>query len=179
MGLEGKRRPGQKTRKGITMKITSKHLLIAVLLAVSVGLAYDSMTNYMNPYIAVADVNADPARYTGKSLQVIGTVEPGSLELTNDGSLNFVLLDETGETIKVTYRGIPPNNMEDEGNSVVVLGELDSNGELQSEELLVKCPSKYEGEEEDSGVSHVFLAAMGIAVLGIGYLVITMFYKKS
>ena len=161
------------------MKITSKHLLIAVLLAVSVGLAYDSMTNYMNPYIAVADVNADPARYTGKSLQVIGTVEPGSLELTNDGSLNFVLLDETGETIKVTYRGIPHNNMEDEGNSVVVLGELDSNGELQSEELLVKCPSKYEGEEEDSGVSHVFLAAMGIAVLGIGYLVITMFYKKS
>ena len=161
------------------MKITSKHVLIAVLLAVSVGLAYDSMTNYMNPYIAVADVNANPARYTGKSLQVIGTVEPGSLEYTNEGRMNFVLIDETGGSIKVTYRGIPPNNMEDEGNSVVVLGELDSNGELQSEELLVKCPSKYEGEEEDSGVSHVFLAAMGVAVLGIGYLVITMFYKKS
>ncbi len=55
----------------------------------------------------------------------------------------------------------------------------DSNGELQSEELLVKCPSKYEGEEEDTGVSHIFLAAMAIAVLGIGYLVITMFYRKS
>ncbi len=160
------------------MKITTKQILIAVLLAVSVGLAYDSMTNYMNPYISVTDVKASPSKYIGKSLQVIGTVEPGSLELTNDGSLNFVLIDETGGSIKVTYRGIPPNNMEDEGNSVVVLGELDSNGELQSEELLVKCPSKYEGEEEDTGISHIFLAAMAIAVLGIGYLVITMFYKK-
>ncbi len=160
------------------MKITTKQILITVLLAVSMGLAYDSMTNYMNPYISVAEVAASPSKYMGKSLQVIGVVEPGSLELTNDGSLNFVLIDETGSSIKVTYRGIPPNNMEDEGNSVVVLGELGANGEIQSEELLVKCPSKYEGEEEDTGISHVFLTAMGIAVLGIGYLVITMFYKK-
>ena len=161
------------------MKITNKQILIAVLLAVSIGLAYDSMANYMNPYIAVADVVANPSRYTGKSLQVIGVVEPGSFEYTNDGSLNFVLMDETGGSIRITYRGIPPNNMEDEGNSVVVLGELGANGEIESEELLVKCPSKYEGEEEDSGLSHVFLAAMGIAVLGIGYLVITMFYRKG
>jgi cytochrome c-type biogenesis protein CcmE len=161
------------------MKITTKQILIAVLLAVSVGLAYDSMTNYMNPYISVEEVASSPSKYMGKSLQVIGVVEPGSLELTNDGSLNFVLIDETGSSIKVTYRGIPPNNMEDEGNSVVVLGELGANGEIQSEELLVKCPSKYEGEEEDTGISHVFLAAMGIAVLGIGYLVITMFYRKG
>ena len=160
------------------MRITSKQILVVVLLTMSVGLAYDSITNYMNPYISVAQVKASPSKYIGKSLQVLGVVEPGSVELTNDGSLSFVLRDETGETIKVTYRGIPPNNMEDEGNSVVVLGELDSNGELQSEELLVKCPSKYEGEEEDTGISHIFLAAMAIALLGIGYLVITMFYKK-
>ncbi|MBC8462981.1 cytochrome c maturation protein CcmE [Candidatus Bathyarchaeota archaeon] len=160
------------------MKITTKQILIAVLLTVSVGLAYDSMTTYMNPYLEVAEVAASPSKYVGKSLQVIGVVEPGSVELTNDGSINFVLIDEKGSSIKVTYRGIPPNNMEDEGNSVVVLGELGVDGELQSEELLVKCPSKYEGEEEDTGISHVFLAAMGIAVLGIGYLVITMFYKK-
>jgi len=161
------------------MKITTKQILVAVLLAISVGLTYDSVTNYINPYIAVADVTSNPTMYSGKSLQVIGTVEPGSLELTNEGSITFVILDETGSSVKVTYRGIPPNNMEDEGNSVVVLGELDGNGELQSEELLVKCPSKYEGEEEDPGISNMFLAAMGIAVLGIGYLVITMFYKSS
>ncbi len=125
------------------MKITTKQILISVLLVVSVGLAYDSMTNYINPYLEVAEVAASPSKYMGKSLQVIGTVEPGSVEFTNDGSLNFVLIDELGNSIKVTYRGIPPNNMEDEGSSVVVLGELGANGEIQSEELLVKCPSQW------------------------------------
>lgn len=161
------------------MKITNKHVLIVVLLAVSVGLAYDSMTNYMNPYIAVADVVSDPSEYSGKNLQVIGVVEPGSLQYTNEGLLHFVLTDESGGSIRVTYRGIPPQNMEDEGNSVVVLGELMENGEIESEELLVKCPSKYEGEEPDSGISHVFLAAIGVAVLGVGYLLVTMFYNKN
>ena len=160
------------------MKITNKHILIVALLAVSAGLAYDSMTNYMNPYIPVADVASNPEKYRGKSLQVIGVVEPGSVEYTNDGRLNFVLMDDSG-SIPVTYRGIPPNNLEDAGNSVVVLGELGDNEMIESEELLVKCPSKYEGEEpEEEGFSHVFLAAMGVALLGVGYLVITMFYKK-
>jgi cytochrome c-type biogenesis protein CcmE len=178
MGQEGKRRPGQKTSEVKTMKITQKHVLIVVLLAVSAGLAYDSMANYMNPYIPVADVASNPAKYMGKSLQVIGIVEPGSVEFTNDGRLNFVLMDDSG-SIPVTYQGIPPNNLEDEGNSVVVLGEIGDNEIIESEELLVKCPSKYEGEEpEQEGLSHVFLATIGVALLGAGYLVITMFTKK-
>ncbi len=158
------------------MKLNSKYVFIALLVVVSAGLAYDSINNYINPYIPVVDIVANTARYSGKSLQVIGSVEPGSVELTDDGSLNFILTDGAG-SIKVTYRGLPPNNLEEEGSQVVVLGELNASGEIESEELLVKCPSKYEGEDE-GGVSHVFLAAIGVALLGIGYLVITMFYKK-
>ena len=158
------------------MKIQSKHVLIIVLLALSVGLAYDSVSNYMNPYIPVSDISANQAKYTGKSLQVIGAVEPGSLIRTDDGSISFTLVDEQG-SIKVTYRGVPPQNLEQEGNQVVVLGTLGADGEIESSQLLVKCPSKYEGEDQQ-GYSHVFIAVIGVALLGVGYLVITMFYKK-
>lgn len=157
------------------MKIQNKHIIIILLLAVSAGLAYDSISNYMNPYISVSDIAANTAQYEGRSLQIIGEVEPGSLILSDDGEISFTLIDEGG-SIKVTYRGIPPQNLEQEGNQVVVLGTLGDDG-IESSELLVKCPSKYEGEDEE-GYSHIFLAAMGIALLGVGYLVITMFYKK-
>ena len=162
------------------MKIKNKHIIIILLLVVSAGLAYDSISNYMNPYIPVSDIASDQARYEGRSLQVIGTVEPGSLIRTDDGSISFTLIDDTGESdgsIKVTYRGVPPQNLEQEGNQVVVLGTLGDEGEIESTQLLVKCPSKYEGEDQQ-GFSHVFLAAIGVALLGVGYLVITMFYKK-
>ena len=158
------------------MKIQNKHIIIIILLVVSAGLAYDSVSNYVNPYIPVSDIAANQAQYEGKSLQIIGAVEPGSLIRTNDGSISFTLIDDGG-SIKVTYRGVPPQNLEDEGNQVVVLGTLGDEGEIESTQLLVKCPSKYEGEDQQ-GYSHVFLAAIGVALLGVGYLVITMFYKK-
>ena len=163
------------------MKIQNKHIIIILLLAVSAGLAYDSISNYMNPYIPVSDIATNQAQYEGRSLQVIGTVEPDSLIRSDDGSISFTLIDETGSSegsIKVTYRGVPPQNLEQEGNQVVVLGSLGDDGEIESTQLLVKCPSKYEGEEQE-GYSHVFLATIGVALLGVGYLVITMFYKKA
>ena len=161
------------------MKIQSKQILIIVLVALSVGLAYDSIANYMNPYIPVSDISNNQAQYEGKSLQVIGVVEPGSLIRSDDGSLSFTLMDEDGSggKIQVTYQGVPPQNLEQEGNKVVVLGTLGADGEIDSNQLLVKCPSKYEGQDQQ-GYSHVFLAAIAVALLGVGYLVITMFYKK-
>ena len=158
------------------MKIQSKHIIIIVLVALSVGLAYDSITNYMNPYIPVSDISSNQAQYEGKSLQIIGVVEPGSLLRSDDGSISFTLRDDDG-SILVTYRGVPPQNLEQEGNQVVVLGTLGADGEIESSQLLVKCPSKYEGEDQQ-GYSHVFLAAIAVALLGVGYLVITMFNKK-
>lgn len=158
------------------MKLQSKHIIIIILLALSAGLAYDSISNYMNPYISVTDVAANHVKYKGKSVQVIGEVETGSLLRTDDGSIHFTLMDNGG-TIKVNYRGIPPQNLEQEGNQIVVLGTLNDTGEIESSQLLVKCPSKYEGEEQQ-GYSHFFLAGVGIALLGVGYLIITMFYKK-
>ena len=121
------------------MKIQNKHIIIIVLLALSAGLAYDSVSNYINPYIPVSDISANQGKYTGKSLQIIGEVEPGSLLRTDDGSISFTLIDEQG-SIKVKYRGVPPQNLEQEGNQVVVLGTLQDNGEIESSQLLVKCP---------------------------------------
>jgi cytochrome c-type biogenesis protein CcmE len=159
------------------MKIQSKHVIIVILLALSVGLAYDSISNYMNPYIPVADLSANQARYAGKSLQIIGAVKPGSMNRTDDGSISFTLIDNGG-SVKVTYRGVPPQNLEQEGNQIVVLGTMGSDGKIESTQLLVKCPSKYEGEDQQ-GMSHIFLTGIGVALVGVGYMVFTMFYKKS
>jgi cytochrome c-type biogenesis protein CcmE len=159
------------------MKIHRKHIIIIVLLALSAGLAYDSISNYVNPYTSVTDISLNKAQYSGKSLQLIGEVKPGSLIRSDDGSISFTLTDEGG-SIKVTYRGIPPQNLEQEGSQIVVLGTLESNGEIESNKLLVKCPSKYEGEGEQ-GISHVFMASIGIALLGLGYIIVTTIYRKS
>jgi cytochrome c-type biogenesis protein CcmE len=158
------------------MKITNKHIIIVVLLALSAGLAYDSLSNYINPYVSVTEIVSKSTSYTGKSLQVMGKLSADSLERGDDGSLSFDLTDGSSY-ITVTYKGIPPQNLDPE-NEIVVVGSIQDGGTLQASQIMVKCPSKYEGE--DSGqISHVFIAGMGVAVLGAGYLAYTIFWKKN
>ena len=157
------------------MKIQKKHIIIIILLALSAGLAYDSLFNYVNPYISVTDIINQKNLYKDKSLQVIGVIEANSLQRSDNGSIGFSLTDGM-KTINVLYNGIPPQNLEP-GNDIVVVGSLTDAG-LKATQILVKCPSKYE-DDQQQGTSHVFLATMGVALLGVGYLVFTMFWKKN
>jgi cytochrome c-type biogenesis protein CcmE len=158
------------------LKLQKKHVIVVVLLALSVGLAYDSVSNYVNPYVSVTDVVANAEQYHGKSMQVIGAVIPESLERSDDGSMSFMITDGESE-IEVHYTGAPPQNLE-QGSEVVVLGSLSETGVLETSSLLVKCPSKYEGDDQQ-GASHVFLAGMAVAALGVVYLLFTMLWKKN
>ncbi len=158
------------------MKIQNKHIIIVVLLALSAGLAYDSLSNYVNPYISVTDALDYSTQYQGKSLQVMGKMSANSLQRSNDGSLSFELTDGSSY-ITVTYKGVPPQNLDPE-NDIVVVGSLQDTDVLQASQIMVKCPSKYEGEDSEQ-TSHVFLTGIGIALLGVGYLAFTMFWKKS
>lgn len=157
------------------MKIQNKHIIVIILLALSVGLAYDSVSNYVNPYVSVSDVLANAEQYQGKSMQMIGEIIPESLQRSDEGSIGFLLTDGESE-IEVHYTGAPQNL--EQGNEVVIIGSLSDTGVIEASTLLVKCPSKYEGEDQQ-GTSHVFLAGMAVAALGVGYLVFTMLWKKS
>jgi len=158
------------------LKLQKKHVLVVVLLALSAGLAYDSVSNYVNPYVSVTDVLANTEQYQGRSMQVIGEVVPESLERSDEGTMSFLITD--GESIiMVHYAGAPPQNLE-QGSEVVVVGSLSEAGVIDASSLLVKCPSKYEGEDEQ-GVSHVFLAGMAVAALGVTYLLYTMLWKRN
>jgi cytochrome c-type biogenesis protein CcmE len=52
--------------------------------------------------------------------------------------------DDGGQNMNVVYRGPKPGNFE-QAEAVVAIGKFHGDA-LQSDQLLVKCPSKYESE---------------------------------
>ena len=116
-----------------------KILIILAIIFVAGYLIFQASTTVVNPYILISDLKNDPETYFGKEIQVIGNVTG---PLTGDSqSLKFTLKDEQDDII-VTYKGpIPQNFME--GINVVVIGELDTDGQLIANQILTKCPSKY------------------------------------
>ncbi len=159
------------------MKIQGKHMVAGVLLLFSAGLAFDSMSNYINPYLSVTQVALNLNRYSGKSIQVMGIVEPGSFIRGDGGTIRFTLTDGQ-ESIPVQFTGTTPQNL-DEGKDVVAVGSLTGEASLEAEQLLVKCPSKYEGENLPQQNNNVFLAAIALAGLAFAYLAVTMLWKRG
>lgn len=117
----------------------------AVLLVVFAGFSYSTFQSSLTPYVSY-----DEARAARRPVQVAGGLEQGTSSWDGEaGFLRFTLADPEGKgTIRVRYKGTKPANFED-AISIVAIGSWDATaGELAADNLLVKCPSKYQGLEE-------------------------------
>lgn len=80
----------------------------------------------------------------GETVRLRGDVEQGTLQ-SNPGELNHRFdIATQGESITVVYQKALPDTFE-ENSEVVTQGHLDDDFVLYADEVLVKCPSRYEG----------------------------------
>lgn len=125
---------------------------VAVLLSILVvggGLGFlvaDSLRSAQY-YKTIAEVRQASASLQGKRFRVAGRVVPGSLETRAAGaaSAHRFRLVEDGQELVVHYGRPLPDSFTD-GVEVVVAGSLLASGEFAADELLARCPSKYEAE---------------------------------
>ena len=115
----------------------------AVVLAF-LALGLTTFSRSMTPYVSF-----DEARASKRTVQVMGALEKGTSRYDIDSkTLHFTLVDEkTKVALPVAYRDVKPANFE-EAVSIVAIGRF-QDGAFQAEKLLVKCPSKYQGEEAE------------------------------
>jgi cytochrome c-type biogenesis protein CcmE len=159
------------------MRAKYTYIIVGALVVVSIILAYDASTSYISPYLSVSEIAKNSATYIHKEVQVLGTVVNGSSGWGENDSFLFNLTD--GQyTIEVTYNGNLPSGF-NEGQQVVVIGNLVSPYNLSASEMLVKCPSKYEGGETSLLTDPVFLIAIVLGSAALIYYVALIFLKKS
>jgi cytochrome c-type biogenesis protein CcmE len=114
-----------------------------VLIVAFLAFGATSFKSNLTPYVSFEEAQ----RAAGK-VQVAGSLVADStryLEATE--RLSFGLADESGRTMPVVYSGIKPGNFE-EATQIVAIGSW-QDGAFHADQLLVKCPSKYQGVEED------------------------------
>jgi|SRR5450830_1773492 cytochrome c-type biogenesis protein CcmE len=119
------------------------YIVAAVLAGAFLVLGVTSFRQTLTPYVSF-----DVAKKTRGSVQVMGSLEKGSERYdASRQELSFSILDEHGRNLPVLYRGIKPANFRD-ALSIVAIGRYEA-GALHAEKLLVKCPSKYQGQETE------------------------------
>ena len=153
---------------GIVMQ-RSKFILGGLLiLAAVVYLIASSSQASAEYFMTIDELKAEGSNVVGKSLRASGAVigdsiqyDPSTLTLTFDvahvpgdnadieaqGGLAFVLheavTDPTRAHMQVVYVGPKPDLLRDEAQAIMT-GKLGQDGIFYSDELLLKCPTKYE-----------------------------------
>jgi len=126
------------------MSSTAKFLIGGVVVAVVIGvLIATSFSGSTSDYLSITQVKAlgpDQARDS----RVAGAIVPDSVNYsTRDVQLTFEIRDETGQ-LSISYHGPQPDMLVDAVEAVAI-GQYDpATMVFEAEELLMKCPSKYE-----------------------------------
>jgi len=106
--------------------------------------------SFLDSNVEYTDVAGAMAK--GKKVQLKGTwnKERESGFDASTGKFTFYLVDDAGKECRVVLDGPAPNNFEI-ATSVVAKGRYNAEGYFQANELLTKCPSKYEAKTIEGG----------------------------
>ena len=119
-----------------------KLVLAFALLAVAAAFGFSSFKKSVTPYVSFGEARRAPGL-----VQVNGVLADKNYVLKpNEQYLEFKLKDSGGEVMSVEYRGVIPGNF-DQATSIVAIGRYAGN-RFEADQLLVKCPSKYQAEAE-------------------------------
>ena len=119
------------------------YLLAAAVVLACIVLGASSMKSSLTPYVddfgKVRDSKVD-------KIQVMAKVEKDKPAFFSrkDNAFVFYMKDTKGEEMKFVYTGVKPGNF-DQADKVVAIGKYEGNA-FKADQLLVKCPSKYQGK---------------------------------
>lgn len=114
-----------------------------VLVVAFLAYGMTSFKTNLTPYVSF-----DEATHSTRKVQVAGgLVENSTSYHDGEQKLLFAMVNEDGETMQVVYDGVKPGNFE-EAVQIVAIGRYRDDA-FHAEQLLVKCPSKYQGLEDD------------------------------
>ena len=117
------------------------YIVGGVVVVLAMTMAMYSFKSTLTSYVTVSEAKASK-----RPVQVAGIVVEGTdkYDLKNN-NLIFTLREDGGDEMKVEYDGPRPGNF-DNVTKVVAIGKYEPKEQVfVAKELLVKCPTKYEG----------------------------------
>ena len=120
-----------------------RKIFLIVLLVGFVAYAGFNLAESVTPYVSIAEV-----RDSTSGVQVKGLLDKNFVPKQSGDEFIFSLQDEeTGEVMRVQFDGIKPDQFDD-AYHIVAVGKYDAaNDFFHAKKLLIKCPSKYEGQK--------------------------------
>jgi cytochrome c-type biogenesis protein CcmE len=125
-----------------------------VITAAVIYLIVSSISSSAQYYLTVKEVRQKGQTMVGRNLRVSGFVVGDSIAYNpQSSSLSFNIVDSYEDltstvkvdALKIVYTGPKPDLLQNEAQAIAE-GKLNSEGTFVANNLLLKCPTRYEGQ---------------------------------
>jgi cytochrome c-type biogenesis protein CcmE len=162
-------RQGKASKKKINWKLISGGIVIAAGL---IYLLISSTLNNVQYFLTIDEVLADQTAYLDKQVRISGAVIGDSIQVSSDNqqvaftvanissdhkeiaekggmalALEEAVSNPNTSRLQIVYHGAKPDLLKDQSQAIVT-GRLTSAAVFEADELLLKCPSKYESASQ-------------------------------
>ena len=137
------------TSPGDRSRLLVRFAILGVVVALALGyMVYAALANDLYSLGVTEFTNKEEAQ-DGRLVRVWGKLVEGSFERQgNSTTSNFRLRDdESAAQLPATYVGILPDLFFNPHSEIILEGSYGTDEVFQTNNILVKCPSKYEGLE--------------------------------
>ncbi|MGM0771687.1 MAG: cytochrome c maturation protein CcmE [Halobacteriota archaeon] len=119
-----------------------KTILTAIAIIAVIAIAFWGV-DVDQGYYMVSDIITNPDEHLGQKVNTMGVVKNGTLNISPEMT-SFTLVDTEDENyeIDVEYTADLPANLA-EGKSISLTGTMVSEDNIDAEQIVMGCPSKY------------------------------------
>lgn len=127
-------------------KVNLKFIVGGVMLLVLAVLIVQATISTGAYYLTVDEVLQKGPTIVGERVRVSGMVVDGSEDWNpQEITLKFAIHDEGSAPLPIVFKGPRPDNFQRAAEAIIE-GELGADGAFHADNLLLKCPSRYEEE---------------------------------
>lgn len=146
---------GERANRGYNIRYIVGGLLLLAFVAFLGMQMVQGMTTGAY-FMTVSELRARAATLDGQLVRVNGNVVEGTEDWNAaDMVLKFSIKDEKdGEILPIVFYGVRPDNFQ-RAASAIIEGQLQPDGTFEANNLLLKCPSRYEEEPSEVYVESV------------------------
>ena len=147
----GETDPAAASGSGISVKV--RLLLLGAALALAVGfMGYSAFPGNVRYYLEVSEFLAGAEYQDGRTLRVSGRLAPDTFQRAGGGTqASFQLVDKEGDgagpRLAAAYDGVMPDLFFNPHSEIILEGRYGDGGVFHADNILVKCPSKYQSIE--------------------------------
>ena len=122
------------------------HIIGIIIIAVALGVIISTISN-SSTYAPFSEATQHP----NSTFHVVGKLNKEKSFIYNPeinaNLFGFYLVDNEGKETKVLYNGTKPQDFE-RSEQIVVVGKMNGS-DFYCSQILMKCPSKYNGNQND------------------------------